>query len=326
MSRKGESCTQLCNTPCPLLPRLCWARVPGDQGTVGGSEGLCAPVAAGDRGGPSGMPQVPSGENPLPGAGCTWLQARGSPGVRSSSVQWLRAQVPGLAGEEAPLVALGCLPALPAPSFFFPPLFRRHQLQLLQSVKNVKEIFPRQERVTTFTALGPFWRFSFAPLTSTRAPLKYKGEKSQSGGELQCSLSPGFVIGCFWRTGQEAELWAPLGRPWCASKVLGTGRLAARDPRSSRCRTGPRRSQGARSRSAGAWAAEQLSASAPPERLGTRTSSVTPSSWLRRLLLLLPQQRGGQERLLGVSSPARLSRCRLLDAKEKSLCWWLGRF
>lgn len=123
MSRKGESCTQLCNTPCPLLPRLCWARVPGDQGTVGGSEGLCAPVAAGDRGGPSGMPQVPSGENPLPGAGCTWLQARGSPGVRSSSVQWLRAQVPGLAGEEAPLVALGCLPALPAPSFFFPTPF-----------------------------------------------------------------------------------------------------------------------------------------------------------------------------------------------------------
>lgn len=63
-----------------------------------------------------------------------------------------------------------------------------------------------------------------------------------------------------------------------------------------------------------------------PERPCTSTSSVTLRSWLRRLLLLLSQQRGGQERLLGVSSPARLSCCRLLAAKEKSLCWWVGRF
>lgn len=41
------------------------------------------------------------------------------------------------------------------------------------------------------------------------------------------------------------------------------------------------------------------------ERACTRSSSVTLRSWLRRLLL--SQQRGGQERLLGVSSPARLS-------------------
>lgn len=56
-------------------------------------------------------------------------------------MQWLGAQVPGLAGEEAPLMALGCVSALPAPSLFSHPLFRLHQLQLLQSVKNVKEIF-----------------------------------------------------------------------------------------------------------------------------------------------------------------------------------------
>lgn len=121
---------------------------------MGGSGGPCAPAAAGVRGGPSGLLQVPSGENPLPGAGCVWLQARGSPGVGSSSVQWLRAQVPGLAGEEVLLVALGCVSRSPRPLSFSHPLFRRHQLQLLQSVKNVKEIFQRQEGVTTFTALA----------------------------------------------------------------------------------------------------------------------------------------------------------------------------
>lgn len=63
-----------------------------------------------------------------------------------------------------------------------------------------------------------------------------------------------------------------------------------------------------------------------PERPCTRTSSVTLRSRLRRLLLLLSQQRGGQERLLGVSSPARLSCCRLLAAQEKSLCLGVGHF
>lgn len=63
-----------------------------------------------------------------------------------------------------------------------------------------------------------------------------------------------------------------------------------------------------------------------PERPCSRTSSVTLSSWLRRLLLLLSQQRGGQERLLGVSSPSRLSCCRLLAAKDKSHCLRVGRF
>lgn len=63
-----------------------------------------------------------------------------------------------------------------------------------------------------------------------------------------------------------------------------------------------------------------------PERPCTCTSSVTLRSWLRWMLLLLSQQRGSQERLLGVSSPARLSCCRLLAAKEKSLCLRVGRF
>lgn len=80
-----------------------------------------------------------------------------------------------------------CLPALPAPSLFSHPLFRRHELQLLQSVKNVKDILQRQEGVTTFTVLGPFWRFSLEPLTSTGAPSNSERKKSQSGGELKCS-------------------------------------------------------------------------------------------------------------------------------------------
>lgn len=118
MRRKGESCTQLWNTPCPL-PRLCWARIPGDPGAVGGSEGLCAPAAAGDSGGPSRQLQVPPARTRCPGAGYSWLQARGSPGVGSSSVQWLGAQVPGLAGEEALLLAVS--PRSPRPLSFFPP-------------------------------------------------------------------------------------------------------------------------------------------------------------------------------------------------------------
>lgn len=120
MSRKAESCTQLCNTPCPL-PRLCWARIPGDQGAVGGSQRPCALAAAGDSTGPSGQLQVPPARTRCPEAECPWFQARGSPGVGSSSVQWFGAQVPGLAGEEALLLALGCLLALPAPSFSPPP-------------------------------------------------------------------------------------------------------------------------------------------------------------------------------------------------------------
>ena len=64
----------------------------------------------------SGPVQVPPVRTRCAGADCPWLQARGSPGVGSSSVQWLGAQVPGLAVEEALLLALGCLPDLPAPS------------------------------------------------------------------------------------------------------------------------------------------------------------------------------------------------------------------
>lgn len=119
---EGESGTRLCNTTCPL-PHLCWARIPGDQGAAGGSEGPCAPEAAGDGGGLSGLPQVPPAGTRCPGAVCPWIQARGSSGVGSSSVQWLGAQVPGLAGEEALLVALGCVSPLSPPPLFSPPPF-----------------------------------------------------------------------------------------------------------------------------------------------------------------------------------------------------------
>lgn len=163
MSRKGESCTQLWNTPCPM-PRPRWARIPGDQGAVGCSEGLCAPAAAGDRGGPSGGLQVPSGESPRPGAGCTWLQARGSSGVGSSSVQWLRAQVPGSAGEEAPLVALGCVSPLSPPPLFFPPPFPTTPAAAASKCEKCQGDFPAPGGVTTFTALGPLSRDSRSPL------------------------------------------------------------------------------------------------------------------------------------------------------------------
>lgn len=72
----------------------------------------------------SGRLQVPPVRTRCAGADCPWLQARGSPGVGSSSVQWLGAQVPGLAGEEALLLALGCVSLLsPPPLLFFPPPF-----------------------------------------------------------------------------------------------------------------------------------------------------------------------------------------------------------
>ncbi|XP_032011517.2 uncharacterized protein LOC116469907 [Hylobates moloch] len=114
-------------------------------------------------------------------------------------------------------------------------------------------------------------------------------------------------------------LWPPL-----ASVVFEAGGANLRAGRSaaagsSRSRASPGRSgSGARCPAAG-----------PPERQKwlpacapacTRTRSVTPGSWLLGLLLLLSQQRGGRERLLGVSSPARPACCRLLAAKEESLC------
>lgn len=122
MSRKGESCTQLCNTLDPL-PRLSWARIPGDPGAAGGSEGPGAPAAAGDGCGPSVWLQVLPVRTRCQRAECPWLQAWGSPGVGSSSVQWLGAQVPGLAGEEALLLALGCVSLLSPPPLFFPTPF-----------------------------------------------------------------------------------------------------------------------------------------------------------------------------------------------------------
>lgn len=117
--------------------------IPGGRGAVGYSEVQCASEDAGDGSGRSGRLQVPPMRTRCPRAGSPWLQAWGSPRVGSSSVQWFGAQVPGLAGEEALLLALASVSLLsPPPLFFFShPLFRRHQLQLLQSVKNVKEIF-----------------------------------------------------------------------------------------------------------------------------------------------------------------------------------------
>lgn len=90
----------------------------------------------------SGRVQVPPVRTRCAGADCPWLQARGSPGVGSSSVQWLGAQVPGLAVEEALLLALGCLPDLPAPSLIFPtPFSDDTSCSSLKVLKPVKEIF-----------------------------------------------------------------------------------------------------------------------------------------------------------------------------------------
>lgn len=90
---------------------------------MGGSEGPCAAAAAGDRGGRSGLLQVPTGENPLPRGRVSVALSLGFAQLGSSSVQWLRAQVPGLAGEEALLVALGCVSPLSPPPLFFPTPF-----------------------------------------------------------------------------------------------------------------------------------------------------------------------------------------------------------
>lgn len=117
----------------------------------------------------------------------------------------------------------------------------------------------------------------------------------------------------------QHRLFLESGTTGRAFWVLSVARAL---PGSPCCWTCPPRSSGAARRPAARATPphQRLPASAPSERPCTRTGSVTLRSWLRRLLLLLSQQRGGRERLLGVSSPARLSRCRLLAAKEKSLC------
>lgn len=116
-------------------------------------------------------------------------------------------------------------------------------------------------------------------------------------------------------------------RPWSAWQVPEAPRRVARDYRLLLVRDWPwglaRRSVPQRWRLGGRSGSRPLCL---PERPCTCTSSVTLRSWLRWMLLLLSQQRGSQERLLGVSSPARLSCCRLLAAKEKSLCLRVGRF
>lgn len=115
-------------------------------------------------------------------------------------------------------------------------------------------------------------------------------------------------------------------RPPCAWQVPEAPRWVARDCRLLLVRDRPwglaRRSVPQRWRLGGRSGSRPLRL---PERPCTCTSSVTLRSWLRWMLLLLSQQRGGQERLLGVSSPARLSCCRLLAAKEKTLCLLAGR-
>lgn len=106
------------NTPCLLLGEnppgpgaaaaLRSQALPGLQATAAICVGGC---------------EVPSARTRCPGPGRPWFQARGSSGVGSSSVQWLGAQVPGLAGEEALLVALGCVSPLSPPPLFFPTPF-----------------------------------------------------------------------------------------------------------------------------------------------------------------------------------------------------------
>lgn len=155
----------------PAHCRASPARIPGDPGAAGGSEGPCAPRAAGNGGGLSGRLQVPPARTRCPEA----VSVASSPGFAGSGVfLGAVALCTGARIGRRGGAARGswlCLPVLPAPSLFSHPLFRRHQLQLLQSVKNVKEIFQQRGRGTTvFTALGPFLRSSPAPLTSTRAP------------------------------------------------------------------------------------------------------------------------------------------------------------
>lgn len=142
MRGKGEWCTQLCNSPCPL-PRLCWARTPEDLGAAGGSEGPCAPAAAGDGGGRVGgcrsRRREPAAQG-LPVRGFK-LGVRPEWGPPRCSGSAHRCQDWQARRRRAWLLAVS--PCSPRPLSFSHPLFRRHQLQLLQSVKNVKEMFQR---------------------------------------------------------------------------------------------------------------------------------------------------------------------------------------
>lgn len=153
-----------------------------------------------------------------------------------------------------------------------------------------------------------------------------RGKKSQSGEELKFLAFSRLGHRLLLENGIQAELSGFLLSP-PMSEVGAGGEARSRERPPAPPAAGPAR---------GARAAQCPAAPAPqrqqrlrplrlPERPCTHTSSVTLRSWLRRLLLQLSQQRGGPERLFGVSSPARLCCCRLLAAKEKSLCLRVSR-
>lgn len=145
MSRTGESCTQLCNTPLPAAaPRLGknpWG--PGCSGRLRGavrSRGCRRPrwrewaAAAPHPREPAAQGQGVRGFKP--GVRPEWGPPRCSGSAHRCQDWQARRRCSWL---------LAVSPRSPRPLFFSHPLFRRHQLQLLQSVKNVKEIFQFQE-------------------------------------------------------------------------------------------------------------------------------------------------------------------------------------
>lgn len=140
-------------------------------------------------------------------------------------------------------------------------------------------------------------------------------------------LLPARSQAAFRERGTGGALWVPSVAP-PMSEVGAGGKARSRERPPAPPAAGPAR---------GARAAQCPAAPAPPrqkrlrplrlpERPCTHTSSVTLRARLRRLPLQPAQQRGGQERLFGVSSPARLSCCRLLAAEAKSVCLRVSRF
>lgn len=159
----------------------------------------------------------------------------------------------------------------------------------------------------TFTALGPLLRSSPAPLTSTRVP-QIARRKIPVRRRIAMPALSRFRLRLPFESGTTGRA---RGVP--SASLGGEAGAGCTAPGSAR----PRLLRRAAICGAGGWAAERLPASAPPRAPLHPHRSVTLRAWLRRRLLLLSQQRGGRERLLGVSSPARLSCCRLLAAKEK---------
>lgn len=106
------------NTPCLLLGEN--PRGPGAAAALKSQalQGLQA-TAAVFVGGCRSLRREPATQ----GLGVGGFKPRVRPEWGSSCVQWLDAQVPGLAGEETLLVALGCVSPLSPPPLFFPTPF-----------------------------------------------------------------------------------------------------------------------------------------------------------------------------------------------------------